>query len=153
MNSSSTARKRTITSRRSTSDGGQAGERDAPDARQLVDELGDGVGDAGPDRGDVEQVDRRARLGRQGADGGVAHAQRREAGQRVGRQPDEALVGPDLAREAAPGLVGERPEQARDVLERLALEQPGEQQVALLPQGELVVEVDAPPARAAGGGP
>ena len=29
-----------------------------------------------------------------------------------------------------------------DVLERLALEQPGEQQVALLPQRQLVVEVD-----------
>src|SRR5690606_28335055 len=31
---------------------------------------------------------------------------------------------------------------ARNVLERLALEQAGEQQVALLPQGQLLVEVD-----------
>ena len=55
-----------MTSSRSTSDGRQPGERDAPGARQLVDQLGDGVGDAGADRGDVEQVDPRHRLGRQG---------------------------------------------------------------------------------------
>ena len=59
-----------------------------------------------------------------------------------GARPAKRSSGPTRAREAAAGLVGERAEQAGDVLERLALEQPGEQQVALLPQGELVVEVD-----------
>ena len=44
LNSSSTARKRTITSSRSTSAVGEPAERDAPDARQLVDQLGDRVG-------------------------------------------------------------------------------------------------------------
>ena len=37
---------------------GEPAERDAPDPRQLVEQLGDRVGHAGPDRGDVEQVDR-----------------------------------------------------------------------------------------------
>ena len=134
--------------------GGQAAERDAPDAGQLVDQLGDGVGDADPDRGDVEQVDRRHRLGRERA-GSRRRAGARgvSAGEQVGGQPGEALVGADLAREAAVGVVGERAEQPGDVLERLALEQPGEQQVALLPQGQLVVEVDVVRGRAAGGGP
>ena len=39
-------------------DRGQPAERDAADPRQLVEQLGDGVGDAGAHRGDVEQVDR-----------------------------------------------------------------------------------------------
>ena len=41
---------------------GQPAERDAPDAGQLVDQLGHRVGDAGAHRGDVEQVDDRHRL-------------------------------------------------------------------------------------------
>ena len=42
-----------------------------------------------------------------------------------------------------PGRLGRQPlEHDRRVLERLALEQAGEQQVALLPQGQLVVEVE-----------
>ena len=55
---SSTARKRTITSSRSTCVGGQPGERDPAGARQLVDELGNGLRDAGAHRVDMEQVDR-----------------------------------------------------------------------------------------------
>ena len=73
---------------------------------------------------------------------------------RSGASVVEALVGADLAgHAAAPGVVGEAAEHGGDVLERLALEQAGEQQVALLPQGQLVVEVDVGRARAAGGGP
>ena len=92
-------------------------------------------------------------FGVRAADRRIAQAQRREPGEQVGRQPGEALVGADPAGHAAVGVVGERAEQPRHVLERLALEQPGEQQVALLPQGQLVVEVDVGAARAAGGGP
>ena len=113
-----------------------------PDPRQLVDELGDGVGDADPDRRDVEQVDARLGLGVSARIAASRIFSGVEPGHRIGRQPGEALVGSDGAREAPPGLVGECPEQPRDVLERLALEQPGEQEVALLPQGELVVEVE-----------
>ena len=83
-----------MTSSRSTS-AREAAERDAPDARQLVDQLGDGVGDADPDRGDVEQVDPRHRLRRQRRDRRVAQAQRGDAGEQVGREVGEALVGAD----------------------------------------------------------
>jgi hypothetical protein len=46
------------------------------------------------------------------------------------------------ARERAAGLLGQAVQGGGRVLERLALEQLGEQQVALLPEAELVVEVD-----------
>ena len=62
--------------------------------------------------------------------------------EQVGRHVVEALVGTDLAGHALRRRLGERAEHRRDVLERLALEQPGEQQVAFLPQRQLVVEVD-----------
>ena len=63
LNSSSTARKRTMTSSRSTRPSVRRRKRDAPDPRQLVDQLGDRVGHADADRGDVGEVDRRHRLG------------------------------------------------------------------------------------------
>ena len=98
-----------MTSRRSTSAAGEAGERDAPDTRQLVDQLGDGVGDADADRGDVEQVDPSAP-----ACGVSARDRRHRAGacgvepcEQVGRQAGEALVGADTPGEAAVGVVGE----------------------------------------------
>ena len=40
------------------------------------------------------------------------------------------------------GGVGQAGEHGGDVLERLALEQAGQEQVALLPEGQLLVEVD-----------
>ena len=52
-----------------------------------------------------------------------------------------------MPREGAVGGVGELGEHRRDVLERLALEQPGEEQVALLPEGQLVVDVGVGHAR------
>ena len=124
-----------------------------PARGQLEGQLDDGVGHADPDRGDVVQVDPRRRLGREGPLGGLPQAQRRDAGHEVGGQVGEALVRADLAGDAAVGLVGEVAEDLRDVLERLALEQPGEQQVALLPERQLLVEVDVGAARGGGGGP
>jgi hypothetical protein len=52
-----------ITSMRSARLGGETPERDPARPGQLVEQLGDGVGDRGGDRVDVEQVDDRHRLG------------------------------------------------------------------------------------------
>ena len=72
----------------------------------------------------------------------IAQAHQGQPGERIGRQSGEALVRPDPAGEATPRFVGQRAEQAGDVLERLALQQAGQQEVALLPKGQLVVELD-----------
>ena len=88
------------------------------------------------------EIDARYRLRRQGDDRRVPEAERRDAGEQIRSDAVESLVGPYPAGDARPGTLAERAEHRRDVLERLALEQAGEQQVALLPQGELVVEVD-----------
>ena len=61
---------------------------------------------------------------------------------RSGARSAKRSSGPARAGVAAAGVVGQAAEHRGDVLERLALEQAGEQQVALLPQGQLVVEVD-----------
>ena len=131
-----------MTSRRSSRSWVSRAERDPTDTRQLVDQLGDGVGDADPDRGDVVQIDPRDGLRRQGDDRCVAQQQRCDVGEQVGSNVVEALVRPDAAGDAGRGTLAQRPEHRRDVLERLAVEQPGEEQITFLPQGQLVVEVD-----------
>ena len=73
--------------------------------------------------------------------------------EQVGREGDEALLDDRRPGERAAGDVGQAGEGGGHVLERLALEQAGEEQVALLPEGQLLVEVDVVAARAAGGGP
>ena len=65
-----------------------------------------------------------------------------DAREQVGREADEALLETGGARVRPSGLGGEAVEDRGDVLERLALEQAGEQQVALLPERELLVEID-----------
>ena len=70
----------------------------------------------------------------------------------VGRELDEALVGPGDARERPAGTIRQGVQRDGRVLERLALDQPGEQQVALGPQRQLLVEVEVVVARAAAGG-
>ena len=50
--------------------------------------------------------------------------------------------GPATRGEGAARLVGQALERDGGVLERLALDEPGEEQVALRPEGQLVVEVD-----------
>ena len=155
LNSSSTARKRTMTSSRSTSDAGEAAERDAPDAGQLVDQL------ARPRRPRWPGSGRRGR-GRPAAPASASIARRkarlqvvgRDAGEQVGRRARRSAPrGRRVRGKRAAGLVGQPRERGGGVLERLALEQAGEQQVALLPQRQLVVEVDVVVARAAAGGP
>ena len=122
---------------------GQPAERDPPDAGQLVDQLGDGVGDADPHRGDVEQVDarhgprrQRRRIAALWSRCGVTPSSR------SGTSSANRSSGPTARRKRRSASSASRLNTRGDVLERLALEQPGEQQVALLPQGELVVEVD-----------
>ena len=61
---------------------------------------------------------------------------------RSGATSSKRSSGPTRRATLAAACVGQRAEHGGDVLERLALEQAGEQQVALLPQGQLVVEVD-----------
>ena len=70
-----------------------------------------------------------------------------DALEHVGRELDEPLVRTGHTRERAPGTIGERVERDGRVLERLALDEAGEQQVALGPQRQLLVEVEVVVAR------
>ena len=90
----------------------------------------------------MEEVDPLHRLGGHGSLIGSEQPFARHAFQQIGHQLVEALLRPGSSRETAIGLVGQPVEHAGHVLERLALQQPCQQQVALLPQGQLVVEID-----------
>ena len=57
-------------------------------------------------------------------------------------RPAKRSSGPTRRGKLRPASSASEPNSARHVLERLALEQAGEQEVALLPQRQLVVEVD-----------
>ena len=122
--------------------GGQPAERQPAHTRQFGEQLGDRVADAGGDRGDVEQVDVRLRLGGRGAQERGVELPWAHAFEGVGQQPGVALVGAGDAGVAAVGVVGEVRQHPGNVLERLAFEEAGEQQVALLPQRQFLVEVD-----------
>ena len=87
-------------------------------------------------------VDPRHRLGLDGAQERVAQLVRRGGGEQVGQEAEELVVDTGGAGVRASGLVGDRGHGDRGVLERLALDEPGQQQVPLLPEGQLVVEVD-----------
>ena len=121
---------------------GETPEGDPPDTWQFVDEFGDRVGHAGPYGRDVEQIDPRHRLGCDGAQVRGVKALAGDALEQVGHQLVEALVGARRARVGAVGVVGQLAEHAGDVLEGLALQQAGQQEVAFLPQRQLIVEVD-----------
>jgi hypothetical protein len=105
---------------------------------------------------DVEQVDDRFGLRRDSAFGSkrtVQPLRTLDALHQVGHQPGEPLVGTDqhvgTSRSASSARCGEH---LRNILERLALDQSREQQIALFPQRELLVEIDVVACRAAGGG-
>src|SRR5690606_33321863 len=121
--------------------GGQLPEGGPPHPGQLLEQLGDGVGDRGPDRGDVVELDPRRRLGGDRPQVGPAQVLGRDAGQHVGRQPHEALVDADRAADAPARLGGHGRQRDRRLLEGLALDEAVEQEVALLPQRQLVVDV------------
>ena len=103
-----------MTSSRSTSAVGQAAEGDAPDPRQLVDQLGHRVGDAERGRGDVVEVDRAAP-----AWGSIA---RRKAGaevvggdalEQVGRESRKRSSSPTVRGNERPAAVGQAAQDAR----------------------------------------
>ena len=87
-------------------------------------------------------LDHRHGLGRHGPQVGGPEVVDVDAVEQVGGQLEEPLLEPGGAGVGARGRLGELAEHLGGVLEGLALEQAGEQEVALLPEGELVVEVD-----------
>jgi hypothetical protein len=91
---------------------------------------------------EVADVHRRDGPGGDGAEVGGPQALGGDAGEDVGREVDEAVLEAGGPGERAARLLGQAVERRRRVLERLALEQLREEQVALLPEGELVVDVD-----------
>ncbi len=121
--------------------GREAAERDPPDPREFVEQLGDRVGDGHLDRIDVEQVDHRDGPRRQRSDRRALQAPDAGSFEEVRHDVDEALVSADRTGEREVGVVGELREDRSDVFEGLGLEEPCEQQIALLPERQLVVEV------------
>ena len=65
-----------------------------------------------------------------------------ESREQVGREAEEALLDARRPWIGPTRLRAQTVEDRRDVLERLALEEPREQLVALLPERQLLVEVD-----------
>jgi hypothetical protein len=102
----------------------------------------DGVAHACPDRRAVVDLDLLDRLRRQAAKGRRQQRGRRHPVQRIGLERSERLFGAGASRQAAIGAPHERLHRASRVLERLALEEAGEQQVAFLEAQELFVELD-----------
>jgi hypothetical protein len=86
--------------------------------------------------------DGRRRLGREHACARGPQLLSRDPGQQVGRKGEKRLVETGPARVGVRGSVTHALELARRLLERLALQQAGEEKVALLPEPELLVEVD-----------
>jgi len=93
----------------------------------FVAELEHGVGHAEADRGDVGEVDQGDGAGRGGPLKGPLEAQWVDPGQQVGHQPGVTLVGPDPAGPGQGGDLGQAGQCPGGVLERLALEEPGQQ--------------------------
>ena len=122
--------------------GGQPSERDATNPRQFIDEFGQGVGDVGFDDPHVEQIDLGLGFGCGGPQVGRVNVLGLHPFQEVGHQFGEPFVGSAHPRVTTIGVVGQGGEDPADVLERLALEQPGEEQVAFFPQGKFFVEID-----------
>ena len=92
-------------------------------------------------RRDVLGVDDRLGLGCEHPQRRGPQRRRADRFERVGHQPAVRLLGAGEARHAAARPARERVEGLRGVLERLALEQPGEEQVALLEPQQLFVEL------------
>ena len=121
--------------------GGEATERDPAHPWELVEQLGDRVGDGHLDRVDVEQVDHRHRSRRQRSDRCPLQAPDAGSFEEVGHDVDEAFVGADRTGKREVRVVGELREHRGDVFEGLGFEQPSEQQVALLPERQFVVQI------------
>jgi hypothetical protein len=63
-------------------------------------------------------------------------------GQEIRREFEELLFQADAARGHLGGEGGEMVDHLRRILERLAFEEPGQQEISLLPQAEFVIEIE-----------
>ena len=97
---------------------------------------------ADPDRREVIGANFGRRGWEQPGSGGREEGVERNALQRVGSQRSERLFRARAAGEGARSLGQVRLQHLRRVLEGLAVEEPGEQEVALLEAGKLLVEID-----------
>src|SRR5438309_3192924 len=120
---------------------GELPEGCASGARQLADELLEGVAHVRPDGSHVIEVDARRRLGREGLDQRLGEIGGGDAGEDVGCQVYEAVLEAGNSWVRTAGEAGEPLELAGGVLARLALEQASQQGVALGVELELLVEV------------
>ena len=110
--------------------------------REMIEHDDDRVGDTRPDRRDVIGVDDRRELRGQRPAGRRQQLLGPDPFERIGDQRPERLLGP-AARATIRSTRRISAENApRRVLERLALEQAGEQQVALLEAQQVLVEVE-----------
>ena len=105
------------------------------------DEVRDRLGDRDGVHGDVGEVDPGHRALGRAPQVGLGQVLRGDPGQQVGGVHDEAVVEPDLAGDRARGLLGQGHEDVGRRGVGPALEQPGQQQVALLPPDEVLVVV------------
>ena len=141
LNSSRTARNRTTTSRRST--------RELVSARNVI-RPRRGSSSTSSSTASATLALMAATWTRSTRGWGAGEPARRpgaqvvgvDAGQQVGGQVEELLLEARRAGVAAGTVAVQAAQHDGGVLEGLALEQPGEEQVALLPEGQLVVEVD-----------
>ena len=107
-----------------------------PSAGSLAHQFLERVGHAGPDRGHVFGVDPGQRLRGQQLHQGLAEVRRRHAFQGVGGQLQEPLLQPGSSGDRELGRVHQAVHGKRSVLERLAFEQPSQEEVPLLPEGQ-----------------
>ena len=120
---------------------GQTTETDAPDTRQLVDQFDQRVADRRLDDAQMEQIDLGHRLGGGGPHESRMHLRGLHTFEQIGHECGVAFVGSAPTGIRAISSVGQTTENLTHVLERLALEQPGQQQIPLLPQRQLLVEI------------
>ena len=110
---------------------------------QLVEQLLDGVGDAEPGSGATwSRSTRGTGLGAMARRNASRRSSAVTPASRSGARSRKRSSSPAVRGSDRPASSARRGEGHGGVLERLALEQAGQQQVALLPQGQLVVEVE-----------
>ena len=126
---------------------GQVAEGNRASSGNLVDQGSHRVGHTDSDGGDVFGVDMERGPGRQGPEAGRTDVVDRDPFEDVRGQVKKAVLDPGLPGPRQGRVGGQATQHDRRVLERLALQQPGQQEVPLLPQAELVVLVHAPVGR------
>ena len=115
---------------------------DGPDPGQAQGQLGHGVGHGDGVHGHVVEVDDRGRALGRGPHEGRGHLVGGDPLQQVGGVDDQVGVESGGAGHRAGGLLDEQGEPVGGGRVGLALEQPGQQEVPLLPADELLVGLD-----------